>query len=289
MNAVCSKGDVACFTGKGADGKPAKWRWLPVKQSGSKPSPRCSMSAVVAPGNHGVMFGGVYDEVNGFEVWVLFSLIGQTWLRSASQILNRTDIDTYTHHKNWMISVSEIIYMYTRMYACVVDCDVQDVYCCRLIWLHFAAVGCDRFVTGVDCGCRCQCGDCYGLLLSVGRYWPWDDCGCWGLRVLLTGWRWCVWSWQEEDEEQLEGTFFNDMYTLDLDKGHWFPVQLRSVVSVCVLVSICACLCVCYWCILSVKQYVYVHIYVQMSMPWYVLILCITVMSVDYFNSCLQT
>ncbi|KAK7474033.1 hypothetical protein BaRGS_00034743, partial [Batillaria attramentaria] len=79
--------------GKGEGGRPAKWRWVPVKQSGVKPSPRSSMSAVVAPGNRGVLFGGVFDE---------------------------------------------------------------------------------------------------------------------------------------EDEEQLEGTFFNDMFSLDLDKGQWFSVQLRG-------------------------------------------------------------
>ncbi|XP_076470965.1 kelch domain-containing protein 4-like [Babylonia areolata] len=80
--------------GKGEDGRPAKWRWLPVKQSGNKPSARSSMSAVVAPGNHAVVFGGVEDE--------------------------------------------------------------------------------------------------------------------------------------EEDEEQLDGTFYNDMFTLDLDKGHWYSVHLRG-------------------------------------------------------------
>ncbi|KAL8590625.1 hypothetical protein ACOMHN_011061 [Nucella lapillus] len=48
--------------GKGEDGKPVKWRWLAVKQSGTRPSARSSMAAVVAPGNNAVLFGGVEDE-----------------------------------------------------------------------------------------------------------------------------------------------------------------------------------------------------------------------------------
>lgn len=32
---------------------------------------------------------------------------------------------------------------------------------------------------------------------------------------------------QDEDEEELEGVFFNDMWSLDLEKGKWFPVHLR--------------------------------------------------------------
>lgn len=48
--------------GKGEGGKPVKWRWVSLKQSGARPSPRSSMSAVVAPGNRGIIFGGVYDE-----------------------------------------------------------------------------------------------------------------------------------------------------------------------------------------------------------------------------------
>ena len=114
---------MACFTGKGADGNPAKWRWLPVKQSGSKPSPRCSMSAVVAPGNHGVMFGGVYDEVNGFKVWVLFLLIVQTWLRSASEKLNSFCVRyyryLYTSQKLNDLCVRYYMYVYTYVCVCL--------------------------------------------------------------------------------------------------------------------------------------------------------------------------
>lgn len=32
---------------------------------------------------------------------------------------------------------------------------------------------------------------------------------------------------QEEDEEEIEGVFFNELWILDLDKGKWFPGQFR--------------------------------------------------------------
>jgi len=37
--------------------------WQRVKQSGSRPSPRCSCSLAVTAPNLALMFGGVYDEV----------------------------------------------------------------------------------------------------------------------------------------------------------------------------------------------------------------------------------
>ncbi len=40
------------------------WKWVSVKQSGARPSPRCGFSLVSTPGNCAVLFGGVYDEVN---------------------------------------------------------------------------------------------------------------------------------------------------------------------------------------------------------------------------------
>ena len=32
---------------------------------------------------------------------------------------------------------------------------------------------------------------------------------------------------KEEDEEQLEGKFFNEFYLLDMEKNKWFLVNLR--------------------------------------------------------------
>jgi len=34
---------------------------------------------------------------------------------------------------------------------------------------------------------------------------------------------------QEEDEESVKGIFYNEMYGLELDKGRWHQVILRSV------------------------------------------------------------
>lgn len=34
-------------------------------------------------------------------------------------------------------------------------------------------------------------------------------------------------TWQEEDEEEMESVFYNELWSLDLDKGKWFPVRLR--------------------------------------------------------------
>ncbi|BFZ13554.1 hypothetical protein BsWGS_16593 [Bradybaena similaris] len=33
---------------------------------------------------------------------------------------------------------------------------------------------------------------------------------------------------EEEDEEEMESIFYNELWSLDLDKGKWFPVRLRS-------------------------------------------------------------
>ena len=38
-----------------------KWKWVAVKQSGARISPRCGMTAVAAPGNKAYSFGGVFD------------------------------------------------------------------------------------------------------------------------------------------------------------------------------------------------------------------------------------
>jgi len=37
----------------------------------------------------------------------------------------------------------------------------------------------------------------------------------------------CVHFVQEEDEESVKGVFYNDMYTLELDKGRWHQQFLR--------------------------------------------------------------
>lgn len=37
----------------------------------------------------------------------------------------------------------------------------------------------------------------------------------------------------EEDEESLEGDFFNDLYFYDINKNRWFPAQLKVGVTFC--------------------------------------------------------
>ncbi|XP_048751852.1 kelch domain-containing protein 4-like isoform X2 [Ostrea edulis] len=41
---------------------PVKWKWVNVKQSGARPTPRCGMTCAVAPANRAFCFGGVFDE-----------------------------------------------------------------------------------------------------------------------------------------------------------------------------------------------------------------------------------
>ncbi|ESO83105.1 hypothetical protein LOTGIDRAFT_169748 [Lottia gigantea] len=43
-------------------GESVKWKWSQMKQSGTRPSTRCGVSATVAPGNRAILFGGVYDQ-----------------------------------------------------------------------------------------------------------------------------------------------------------------------------------------------------------------------------------
>ena len=53
------------FIGKLKDDSiPEKWKWVVVKQSGSRPTPRSGLSLAVAPGNKAVCFGGVFDNVS---------------------------------------------------------------------------------------------------------------------------------------------------------------------------------------------------------------------------------
>lgn len=44
------------------DGSIEKWKWIQIKQSGIRPSPRCGFAFAPAPGNRLFAFGGVYDE-----------------------------------------------------------------------------------------------------------------------------------------------------------------------------------------------------------------------------------
>lgn len=44
-----------------------KWKWVSVKQSGIKVSPRCSASAVSVQPNLAYLFGGVFDEEDDEE------------------------------------------------------------------------------------------------------------------------------------------------------------------------------------------------------------------------------
>ncbi|XP_052819365.1 kelch domain-containing protein 4-like [Mya arenaria] len=54
--------------GKVKEGEqPGKWKWISVKQSGSRPSPRSGFSLAVVGGNKAVCFGGVFDEEEGDE------------------------------------------------------------------------------------------------------------------------------------------------------------------------------------------------------------------------------
>ncbi|XP_067130710.1 kelch domain-containing protein 4 [Centruroides vittatus] len=52
------------------DGSNEKWKWIQVKQSGIKPSPRCGFAFASAPGNRLFAFGGVYDEEENDEMLV---------------------------------------------------------------------------------------------------------------------------------------------------------------------------------------------------------------------------
>lgn len=49
------------------DVQPTKWKWVSVKQSGSRPSPRSGLSLAVVSGNKAVCFGGVFDEEENEE------------------------------------------------------------------------------------------------------------------------------------------------------------------------------------------------------------------------------
>lgn len=44
-----------------------KWKWVSIKQSGNKPSPRCGISAVLVQSNLAYLFGGVFDKEDNEE------------------------------------------------------------------------------------------------------------------------------------------------------------------------------------------------------------------------------
>ncbi|ELU14765.1 hypothetical protein CAPTEDRAFT_226649 [Capitella teleta] len=62
---------------------PLSWKWVSLKQSGYRPSPRCACSVVTTVGNRAIIFGGVYDhqdeddedsDINGTFFNEMFSL-----------------------------------------------------------------------------------------------------------------------------------------------------------------------------------------------------------------------
>ncbi|XP_060069377.1 kelch domain-containing protein 4-like [Ylistrum balloti] len=62
--------DMVMLTTEGKvkdENAPLKWKWVHMKQSGTKPSPRCGVSLALTPGNRAVCFGGVYDQVEDEE------------------------------------------------------------------------------------------------------------------------------------------------------------------------------------------------------------------------------
>jgi len=53
--------DMFLLTPEKSDVSGLKWKWVAVKQSGTRISPRCGMSLATAPGNKAYAFGGVWD------------------------------------------------------------------------------------------------------------------------------------------------------------------------------------------------------------------------------------
>lgn len=49
-----------------------KWKWISVKQTGIKLSPRCGISASLIHSNLAYLFGGVFDEENEEELHGIF-------------------------------------------------------------------------------------------------------------------------------------------------------------------------------------------------------------------------
>ncbi|XP_076286943.1 kelch domain-containing protein 4 [Lasioglossum baleicum] len=59
--------DMFLMTPEKNDQTGLKWKWVSVKQTGAKPSPRCSASAILVQPNLAYMFGGVFDEEDNEE------------------------------------------------------------------------------------------------------------------------------------------------------------------------------------------------------------------------------
>ncbi|XP_076248349.1 kelch domain-containing protein 4 [Calliopsis andreniformis] len=63
----CIHSDMFLMTPDKNDQTGLKWKWVYVKQSGIKMSPRCSTSAVLVQPNLAYFFGGVFDEEDNEE------------------------------------------------------------------------------------------------------------------------------------------------------------------------------------------------------------------------------
>ncbi|CAK9802613.1 Kelch domain-containing protein 4 [Anthophora plagiata] len=63
----CIHNDMFLMTPEKNDQSGLKWKWVSVKQSGIKVSPRCSASAILIQPNLAYLFGGVYDEEDNEE------------------------------------------------------------------------------------------------------------------------------------------------------------------------------------------------------------------------------
>ncbi|KOC61526.1 Kelch domain-containing protein 4 [Habropoda laboriosa] len=63
----CIHNDMFLMTPEKNDQSGLKWKWVSIKQSGIKISPRCSASATLVQPNLAYLFGGVYDEEDNEE------------------------------------------------------------------------------------------------------------------------------------------------------------------------------------------------------------------------------
>ncbi|XP_003396468.1 kelch domain-containing protein 4 isoform X1 [Bombus terrestris] len=63
----CIHSDMFLLTPEKNDQSGLKWKWVPVKQSGVKISPRCSTPATLVQPNLAYLFGGVFDEEDNEE------------------------------------------------------------------------------------------------------------------------------------------------------------------------------------------------------------------------------
>ncbi|XP_043248419.1 kelch domain-containing protein 4-like [Colletes gigas] len=59
--------DMFLMTSEKNDETGLRWKWISVKQSGNKLSPRCSTSAVLVQSNVAYLFGGVFDNEDNEE------------------------------------------------------------------------------------------------------------------------------------------------------------------------------------------------------------------------------